>query len=84
MTESDEYEGGLHAPVWTVFGDLMAGLVGAFVLVLVGLLVMQMDLVASLEAELAKRRLEEQRRIALEHPELSEAVWGMLDRVERS
>lgn len=24
------------------------------------------------------------RRIALEHPELSEAVWGMLDRVERA
>jgi flagellar motor protein MotB len=67
MTESDEVEaGGLHAPVWTVFGDLMAGLVGAFVLVLVGLLVMQMDLVASLEAEIGKRRQEEQRRIALE------------------
>ena len=55
-----------QAPVWTVFGDLMAGLVGAFVLVLVGLLVMQMDLVASLEAEIGKRRQEEQRRIALE------------------
>ena len=24
------------------------------------------------------------RRIALEHPELSEAVWGMLDKVERA
>lgn len=24
------------------------------------------------------------RRIALEHPELSEAVWGMLDRLERA
>ncbi len=24
------------------------------------------------------------RRIALEHPELSQAVWGMLDRVERA
>jgi hypothetical protein len=24
------------------------------------------------------------RRIALEHPELSEAVWGLLDRVERA
>jgi flagellar motor protein MotB len=55
-----------HAPVWTVFGDLMAGLVGAFVLVLVGLLVMQMDLVANLQAEVEKRRQEEQRRIALE------------------
>ncbi len=54
------------APVWTVFADLMAGLVGAFVLVLVGVLVGQMDLVATLEAEIEKRRVEEQRRIALE------------------
>ena len=43
------------APVWAVFGDLMAGLVGAFVLILVGVLVVQMDLVASLQAEVQKR-----------------------------
>ena len=54
------------APVWTVFGDLMSGLLGAFVLILVGVLVMQMDLAASLQAETEKRRQEEQRRIALE------------------
>lgn len=54
------------APVWAVFGDLMAGLLGAFVLILIGLLVMQMDLVAHLEAETRKRQAEEQRRIALE------------------
>ena len=29
------------APVWAVFGDLMAGLLGAFVLILVGVLVVQ-------------------------------------------
>ena len=54
------------APVWAVFGDLMSGLLGAFVLVLVGVLVVQMDLAANLQAEVAKRRLEEQRRMALE------------------
>lgn len=54
------------APVWAVFGDLMSGLVGAFVLVLVGVLVVQMDLVASLQAEVHKRHVEEQRRMALE------------------
>ena len=54
------------APVWAVFGDLMSGLVGAFVLVLVGVLVVQMDLVASLQSEVQKRKVEEQRRIALE------------------
>lgn len=53
-------------PVWAVFGDLMAGLLGAFVLILIGVLVVQMDLMASLQAEVGKRRAEEQRRIALE------------------
>jgi flagellar motor protein MotB len=54
------------APVWAVFGDLMAGLLGAFVLILVGMLVVQMDLVAHLQHEVQKRQQEEQRRIALE------------------
>lgn len=54
------------APVWAVFGDLMAGLVGAFVLVLIGVLLVQMDLVSSLQSEVAKRQQEEQRRMALE------------------
>ncbi len=54
------------ATVWAVFGDLMAGLLGAFVLVLVGMLVMQVDLVASLRQEVERRQMEEQRRMALE------------------
>jgi len=54
------------APVWAVFGDLMAGLLGAFVLILVGVLVVQMDLVANLESEVKKRQQEERRRMALE------------------
>lgn len=54
------------APMWAVFGDLMTGLLGAFVLILMGVLVVQMDLVANLNAEIEKRRLEEQRRMALE------------------
>jgi flagellar motor protein MotB len=39
---------------------------GAFVLILIGVLVVQMELMTSLEAEVAKRRQEEQRRMALE------------------
>ena len=54
------------APVWAVFGDLMAGLLGAFVLILVGVLGVQLELVSSLEAEVKKRQMEEQRRMALE------------------
>lgn len=55
------------APVWAVFGDLMSGLLGAFVLILVGMIVVQMDLVSSLKQEVEKRQQEEQRRMALEH-----------------
>lgn len=54
------------APVWTVFGDLMSGLLGAFVLILVGVLGVQLELAANLEAEVHKRQIEEQRRMALE------------------
>ena len=54
------------APVWAVFGDLMTGLLGAFVLILVGVLGVQMQLASNLEAETKKRQMEEQRRIALE------------------
>jgi len=62
----DDGGDGNAAPVWAVFGDLMSGLVGAFVLILVGVLVVQMDLVNSLQAEVRKREQEEQRRMALE------------------
>jgi len=65
LDESDEGIG-QTAPVWAVFGDLMAGLLGAFVLILVGVLVVQMDLAANLESEIRKRQQEEQRRMALE------------------
>ena len=64
----EEADGGLEpsVPVWAVFGDLMAGLVGAFVLILVGALGMQLDLAAKLEAEVQQRQAETQRREALE------------------
>ena len=54
------------APVWAVFGDLMAGLLGAFVLMLVCVLGVQLELVTNLQSEVQKRQAEEQRRMALE------------------
>jgi flagellar motor protein MotB len=66
MIEDGDADAAQTAPVWAVFGDLMSGLLGAFVLILVGVLVVQMDLVASLNAEIDKRKVEEQRRMALE------------------
>lgn len=53
-------------PIWAIFGDLMSGLVGVFVLLLVWALGFQLELAQSLENEVAKRQAEEQRRMALE------------------
>lgn len=54
------------APVWAVFGDLMSGLLGAFILIFVAVMGVQMEMATHLEAEVKKRQLEEQRRISLE------------------
>ncbi len=64
----DEGDAGLEhtAPVWAVFGDLMSGLLGAFVLLLVGVLVVHLELASHLEDEVKKRQVEEQRRETLE------------------
>jgi flagellar motor protein MotB len=53
-------------PVWAIFGDLMAGVVGIFVLLLVWVLGYQVELARTLEEEVSKRQIEEQRRMALE------------------
>ena len=66
MMDADDDTLSQTAPVWAVFGDLMSGLLGAVVLILMGVLVAQMDLAATLEAETGKRQQEEQRRMALE------------------
>lgn len=64
----EDVDAGLEqtAPVWAVFGDLMSGLLGAFVLLLVGVLVVHLQLVNHLEDEVKKRQVEEQRRMTLE------------------
>jgi len=56
----------LGTPVWAAFGDLMSGVLGAFVLILAVALVTQMDLASRLEAEVQQRQAEAQRREALE------------------
>lgn len=68
MTASDEIDGGLEpdVPVWAVFGDLMSGLLGAFVLILVCVLAMQLELATQLEAEVKQRKVETARLQTLE------------------
>ena len=53
-------------PVWAIFSDLMAALVGLFVLLLVWVIGIQLELSQSLEQEKAQRQAEQQRRQTLE------------------
>ena len=66
---SEEIDGALDyaAPIWPAFGDLMSVLLGAFMLILVGVIGAQLDLSTKLAKEVRQRQMETQRRQALEH-----------------
>ncbi|HSX64790.1 MAG TPA: OmpA family protein [Pseudoxanthomonas sp.] len=53
-------------PVWAAFGDLMSVLLGAFVLILVGVIAVQLQLEIKLNEEIAQRKIEVLRRQSLE------------------
>lgn len=61
------------APTWISFADLMTGLLGAFVLLLVGVMASQLNMASELEDAVQKRQIEEQKRLSLE-----QAVAGPL------
>jgi flagellar motor protein MotB len=65
---NDEIDGGVEptAPVWAAFADLMSVLVGAFVLILVGVIGLQLELSARLDDQVKQRQLEAERRKTLE------------------
>ncbi len=61
-----EAESEATTPTWISFADLMTGLLGAFVLLLVGVMATQLEMASNLEAEVQKRQVEEQKRQSLE------------------
>ncbi len=65
---NEEIDGGVEptAPVWAAFSDLMAALLGAFVLILVGVIGMQLEASSRLADEVKQRQVETQRRKTLE------------------
>ncbi|MBW8848000.1 MAG: OmpA family protein [Burkholderiales bacterium] len=73
---------GVGAPAWAAFGDLMAGVLGAFVLVLGAALVGQLDLANKLEAEVQQRQAEQARREALERALAGPLADGRITLVE--
>lgn len=72
---NDEIDGGSApaAPVWPAFADLMSVLLGAFLLILVGVVGMQLELSSRLANEVKQRKAETARRKTLE-----EALAGPL------
>jgi flagellar motor protein MotB len=65
---SEEIDGGVEttAPIWPVFADLMSVLLGAFVLILVSVIGVQLELSTRLDQEVKQRQMETQRRKTLE------------------
>ena len=63
-----ELDGDVEAttPIWTAFGDLMSVLLGAFALILVAVIGVQLQLAGKLEEEVRQREAEVQRRQTLE------------------
>lgn len=66
MSADIDAEGENTAPVWAAFGDLMSVLLGAFVLILVGVVAVQLELSGRLDEEVKQRQAAEQRRQTLE------------------
>ncbi len=64
-----EHDGDVEStsPTWISFADLMTGLLGAFVLLLVGVMAAQLEMAPRLEDEVQKRQIEEQKRLSLEN-----------------
>lgn len=65
---SDEVDGVEEsmAPIWAAFGDLMSVLLGAFVLILVGVIGVQLQLSNKLDEAVKQQQAEAQRRMSLE------------------
>ncbi|KAG1386280.1 hypothetical protein G6F60_014533 [Rhizopus arrhizus] len=66
MSDELEVDGGSHAPIWAAFGDLMSVLLGAFVLILVGVVAVQLELSQRLDQEVKQRQAEAKRLQTLE------------------
>jgi flagellar motor protein MotB len=66
MSDELEVESESTAPIWAAFGDLMSVLLGAFVLILVGVIGVQLQLSNRLDEAVKQRQAEAQRRMTLE------------------
>ena len=70
------------APVWPIFGDLMAGLMGIFVLLFVWAIAFQADVAAQLNAERLARQAESERLRVLESALAGPLARGLITLVD--
>lgn len=82
MSDEIESDGELGTPIWAAFGDLMSVLLGAFVLILVGVIGVQLQLSSRLDAEVKQRQAEAQRRQTLEQALAAPLAAGRLTLVD--
>ncbi|ELQ07542.1 OmpA family protein [Xanthomonas translucens] len=66
MSDELEIDADAGAPIWAVFGDLMSVLLGAFVLILIGVIGVQLQLSHKLDEEVRQRQAEARQRKTLE------------------
>ncbi|CTP91564.1 OmpA family protein [Xanthomonas graminis] len=66
MSDELEIDAESGAPIWAVFGDLMSVLLGAFVLILIGVIGVQLQLSHKLDEEVRQRQAEARQRKTLE------------------
>ncbi|KPL50667.1 hypothetical protein XAXN_00010 [Xanthomonas axonopodis] len=66
MSDEIESDGELGTPIWAAFSDLMPVLLGAFVLILVGVIGVQLQLSSRLDEKVKQRQAEAQRLQTLE------------------
>ena len=84
MSDEIDIDGESGTPIWAAFGDLMSVLLGAFVLILVGVIGVQLQLSSRLDEEVKQRQVEAQRRKTLEQAlaaplaavDCTAGVWG--------
>ncbi|WP_369936668.1 OmpA family protein [Xanthomonas tesorieronis] len=66
MSDELEIDADAGAPIWAVFGDLMSVMLGAFVLILIGVIGVQLQLSNKLDEEVRQRQAEARQRKTLE------------------
>ena len=82
QVESEFGSEGESTPIWAAFGDLMAVLLGVFVLILVGVIGVQLHMETRLRDEIHQREVAEQRRKALEQALAAPLAEGRITLVD--